>query len=231
MPNDEEKSGSRLPVILKDVDKKFDRPVRRNDLVPIENYNAIEDCAENLVKLGTNGVGYVNEKAFPTLFQVTKAKGSYIYENQIPDKEKRNFGGENYAHSSAVVGLLDRKAQEVRQADKQALLQYARDTVIGISDSPQAQDLRRQCDAFTARALPKLKNARGIETDELTGEPLKRGSAFHHVNPKEIHTDPEDALNPNKGRNLNQDSHTEVHREKLFDETSFEAYKRKRAPT
>ncbi|MDE1181505.1 hypothetical protein [Paraburkholderia sp.] len=76
-----------------------------------------------------------------------------------------------------------------------------------------------------------MKNARGISTDELTGEPLERGFAFHHANPKEIHTDPEDVLNPSKGRNLNQASHTEVHREKLFDEANFEAYKRKRTPT
>ncbi|MDE1181506.1 hypothetical protein [Paraburkholderia sp.] len=118
MPSNEEENKSRLPVVLKDVDKKFDRPARRNGLVPAEEYNAIENCAENLVKLGTNGVGYVNEKAFTSLFRVTRAKAAYIYENQIPDKEKRNFGGESYAHSSAVVGLLDKKAQEVRQADK-----------------------------------------------------------------------------------------------------------------
>jgi hypothetical protein len=225
MPNSGKDNKSRLPVLLKDVDKSYEKPERRNDLVPAKKYDAIDDVAGTNIKLGTNGVAYVCEDAMPELFQLTKAKATYVYENQLPENEKRNFGSKSYIHSSTVVGLLDKKAQEVRTADNQALLQYARDSILNISDSSQAQDLRRKCDTHTTRELPKLRNARNIDFDELRGEPLRPGAAFHHVNPREIHTNPEDALNPEKGRNLNIESHKEVHKKNINDEDQFEAYK------
>lgn len=221
-------NGSHLPVLLNDVDKNYQKPERRNDLVPDEKYDSIDTTAQSQVKLGTNGVGYVSEDAIPKLFQLSKANAAYVYENQVPDSAKRNFGEKSYAHSADIVGLLDKKAQEVRSADKQALLQYARDSLINITDSNQAQDIRRKCDAFTQKELPKLRTARGTTHDELTGDPLRPGAAFHHVNPKEIHTDPEDVLNPNLGRNLNTDSHHEVHKMNINDEKQFEDYKAKR---
>jgi hypothetical protein len=226
--NDTEKNGSRLPVILKPVEPSFKRPTPRNELVPKERYTAIEDCALANVMLGTNGVTYVSEKGFAGLVQLAKPKAAYLFETAIRDEDKRAFGDETFAQSSAVVALLDKRAQEVRTADTQALLQHSRDTLLAISDSDQAQSMRRNCDTFTTRELPKLKQARGIREDELTGEPLVKGAAFHHVNPKEIHTSPEDVLNPNKGRNLNQASHIEVHGQQLYDEKSFEEYKAKR---
>lgn len=228
MRSDEEKQKSRLPVVFKDVEPNYTKPERRNDLVCADKYDSIDKTASQGVKLGTNGVAYVDETAFPELFQLSESKGLYVFENQIKNEEKRNYGGKSYAHSSAVVGLLDKKAQEVRNADTQSLLQYARDSLINISDSAQAQDLRRKCDTHTARELPKLRKARGIKHDELTGDPLRPGAAFHHANPKEIHTDPEDVLNPEKGRNLNKESHTEVHRAQIYDEQMFEQFKKDR---
>lgn len=228
MPSDSDENKSRLPVILKNVDKNYIKPEKRNDLVPSERYDAIDAVAATFIKLGTNGVAYVSEEAMPKLFQLTKSKAAYVYENQVPEADKRNFGEQSYAHSAAIVGLLDKKAQEVRNADTQALLQYSRDSLLNISDSSQAQDLRRKCDTLTVRELPKLRKARGVEHDELNGEPLRPGAAFHHTNPKEIHTNPEDVLNPSKGRNLNLETHQEVHRMDLNDENQFEIYKSKR---
>lgn len=228
MPSNGEENGSRLPVILKDVKKEYTKPEKRNDFVPEEKYNVIDEAASTHVKLGTNGVAYVSEEAIPELFQLSKAKAAYVYENQIPDADKRNFGEKSYAHSAAVVGLLDKKAQEVRNSDTQALLQYSRDSLINISDSPQAQDLRRKCDTLTIRELPKLRNARGTTHDEVTGEPAQPGFAFHHINPKEIHTDPEDALNPSKGANLNSNTHKDVHKNGTYDESQFNEYKAKK---
>ncbi|XVN13449.1 hypothetical protein QZH47_17595 [Pseudomonas corrugata] len=128
------------------------------------------------------------------------------------------------------MGLADKKAQETRDAGKQALFQYARDSLITISDSPQAQEARRQLDAFSAKTLPTLRNERNILVDEVTGEAAQKGFAFHHVNPKELHTDPEDSLDPTKGRNLNQETHADVHRKNINSEEQFEAYKKQNAP-
>lgn len=226
MPSEEdEKSTSKLPVSLKSINFNYKKPKRRNELTDPKKYNKIDSNVGEHVKLGTNGVTYVDEDAFSTIFQTTRPKAGYIFENQIPDSEKRNFGGKNYAHSSSVVGLADKKSQEVRDAEKQSLLQYARDSLVNISDSPEAESMRRKVDSFTNKELPKLREARGVNIDEVTGEDRKKGFAFHHVNPKELHTDPEDILDPSKGRNLNQETHTDVHRNNINDEEAFEKYK------
>lgn len=231
MPNEEEKnSTSKLPVALKPVDFDYQKPERRNELTEPKKYDKIDSQIGELVKLGTNGIIYVDEDVFPTIFQTTGPKAAFIFENQIPDADKRNFDGKNYAHSSAVVGLADKKAQEVRDAEKQALLQYSRDSLINVSDSGEAQNMRRKIDSFTSKNLPKLRDERGVNTDEVTGEERKKGFAFHHVNPKELHTDPEDVLDPTKGRNLNPETHADVHRKNINNEEQFEQYQAENKP-
>lgn len=227
-PEKDSGSASRLPVTLKSVDFEYKKPDKRNELTALEKYEKIDSAVGGLVKLGTNGVTYVSEDAFPMIFQTTRPKAGYIFENQISDAYKRNFDGESYAHSSAVVGLADKKSQEVRDAEKQALLQYARDSLIAVSDSPQAQDMRRKVDSFTSKELPKLRDARGIDVDEVTRDPKRKGFAFHHVNPKELHTDPEDVLDPTKGRNLNYETHVDVHRKNINDASQFDVYQAQR---
>lgn len=229
MPNDNN-STSKLLVTLKPVDFEYKKPDRRNELTEPKKYDKIDSKVGELVKLGTNGVTYIDEDAFPTIFQTTGPKAAFIFENQIPESEKRSFDGKTYAHSSAVVGLTDKKSQEVRDAEKQALLQYSRDSIINVSDSTEAQDMRRKVDSFTSKALKKLRDERGVNVDEVTGEERKKGFAFHHVNPKELHTDPEDALDPTKGRNLNPETHADVHRNNINNEEQFENYQAKNKP-
>lgn len=228
--NNAPKSTSNLPVALKPIDFNYAKPERRNELTNPAKYEKVDACVSDTVKLGTNGVLYVSEDAFATLFQTTKPKAAYIFENQISDDDKRNIDGQAYAHSSAVVGLADRKAQEVRDADKQALLQYSRDTLIVIADSPQAQDMRRKVDTLTSKVLPLLRDQRGVNVDEVTGQEKKPGFAFHHVNPKELHTNPEDVVDPSKGRNLNPQTHKTVHKENINDEKQFEDFKQRYKP-
>lgn len=231
MPNEEEKnSTSKLPVTLKPIDFEYKKPERRNELTEPKKYDKIDSKIGELVKLGTNGVTYVDEDAFSTIFQTTGSKAAFIFENQIPDADKKSFDGKNYAHSSAVVGLTDKKSQEVRDAEKQALLQYSRDSLISVSDSPEAQNMRRKVDSFTSKILPKLRDERGVNIDEVTGEERKKGFAFHHVNPKELHTDPEGVLDPTKGRNLNPETHADVHRNNINNEEQFKKYQAENKP-
>ncbi len=228
MADDQENSGSRLPVTFKAVDKTYQKPARRNELVSSSKYDKVDAVALEHVKLATNGVTYVSQKGMSGLFQVTSGKAAYIYANQVPDRSKRSDGDERLVESSALVALLDKKAQESPNADTQALYQYGRDTLINIGDSPQAEALRRQRDTFTDRELPKLRAARNATHDEVTGEPLRTGAAFHHLNPRELHTDPEDALNPSKGRVVNMDTHQEIHRNNVLDEKQFEEFRAKK---
>ena len=86
---------------------------------------------------------------------------------------------------------------------------------IRIGDSDQAEAVRRKLDTHTSKELPKLKKQRGIKNDEITGEPLGKNAAFHHSNEKELFTDPVDVLDENKGINVNNDTHKEIHKQNI----------------
>jgi len=216
---------NKLPISLKDVSaSSYTTPERKNELVEDKKYDSIDTAITSAVKIGTNGVVYVDETKANNLLQENKSDGQYIIDNFIKDKHKRNVGGIDQVHSSALVGLLDERSQETRSASKQALQQYARDSLINVSDSNQAQTIRRKLDDFNAKEQKKLRNSRSSETDEVTGEPLEKGYAFHHKNQKSIFTDPEQSLDPNAGVLVNDSTHKDIHRKKIRDEKALEEY-------
>ncbi|WP_347450546.1 hypothetical protein [Acetoanaerobium noterae] len=209
-----------VPVTKSD----YEKPQKDNLLVAEEKYQKIDNACENNVVLANTGVVYVEDKGFQKLFGTNDPDDAdYIFENQIPEKDKKTFGNQEYAHSSAVVGLLDKKAQEVRDAEKQALLRYGRNSIININDSPVAEKSRRQFDSFANKEIKKLRGQRGGEYDEITGDPLEPNHEFHHNNKKAIHTDPEDLIDPDGGKNVNRETHKEIHRQKIVDEKQLEA--------
>lgn len=87
--------------------------------------------------------------------------------------------------------------------------------VFALCYSDQAEAIRRKLDTHTSKELPKLKKQRGTKNDEITGEPLRKNSAFHHSNEKELFTDPVDVLDENKGINVNFDTHKEIHKQNI----------------
>lgn len=217
----------KLPITLKDISPStYDKPERKNELVAEKQYNEVDATVSTGVKIGSNGVVYVEENSASTLFQENKSDTEYIINTFIPEKYKRNIGGKNLIHSSAIVGLLDERAQETRSASKQALQQYSRDSLINISDSNQAQSIRRNLDDFNSKEQKKLRKSRVSEIDEVTGEQLEKGYAFHHKNQKSIYTDPERILDPEGGVLVNDATHKEIHRRKIRDDKALEEYKK-----
>lgn len=217
----------KLPIILKDIAAgSYQKPERKNELVDDAQYEKIDKAVETGVKIGTNGVGYVDEGVVSKLLQENAGDTQYIIDTFISDRLKRSIGGENFIHGSAMVGLLDERAQEARSASKQAKQQYARDSLINVNDSDGSQKIRRDLDDFNSKNQKKLRKSRNSEVDEITGEPLTSGYAFHHKNQKSLYTDPEQALDPEAGVLVNDSTHKEIHRLKLRDEKALEEYKR-----
>lgn len=217
---------SRLPIILEDLSEEYEKPTRRNKLVDDKKYNEIDGAIKNGVKLGSNGVAYVDVNEAPKILQENAGDAQYIIDTFIPDNKKRNVGGKDLVHSASLVGLLDERAQESRSASKQALQQYARDSLINASDSNQAQALRRNLDDFSNKEQKKLRTLRDSTVDEVTGDPLSKGYAFHHKNQKSLHTDPEMSLDPDAGILVNSSTHTKIHQNKLRDERALDEYKK-----
>lgn len=76
-----------------------------------------------------------------------------------------------------------------------------------------------------AKELPKLKKQRGTKNDEITGEPLEKNSAFHHEDEKELYTDPVAVLDETKGKNVNIDTHKEIHKRNIRTGSELEKQK------
>ena len=201
------------------------KPERTNLNVPDKKYDKVDHVCEKEVFISNDGNVYVPETAMSSLFNTDKHRGKFLFDNRLSEENKRNISGINAVKSSGVVGLLDEKSHETRDAEDAAIYRYSRDALIGIGDSDQAEAERRKLDAYTKKELPKLKKQRGVAYDEVTGEPLEKSAAFHHEYEKEVFTDPIEILDENKGINVNLDTHKEIHRRKIRTKEELEVQK------
>lgn len=204
----------------------YEKPERSNKNIPEKKYNKVDQTCQEKVFLSNDGNVYVPKDSMNIIFNTTKQKGRFIYDNQLDDEDKRTINGTDAIKSSDVIGLLDKRSHETRDAEDADLDRYTRDSLIRIGDSDQAEAIRRKLDTHTSKELPKLKKQRGTSNDEITGEPLRKNSAFHHTNEKELYTDPMDVLDENKGININLDTHQEIHRQKIRTNSELEEQKR-----
>ena len=193
----------------------YEKPKRANKNIPDAKYDKVDKTCQEKVFLSNDGNVYVPQDSMNTIFNTTKKRGQFIYDNQLDDEDKRNFNGVSAIKSSGVVGLLDKRSHETRDAEDADLDRYTRDSLIRIGDSDQAETVRRKLDTHTSKELPKLKKQRGTKNDEITGEPLGKNAAFHHSNEKELFTDPVDVLDENKGINVNDGTHKEIHKQNI----------------
>lgn len=190
----------------------YQKPERNNRNIPDSKYDKIDKTCEEEVFMSNDGNVYVPKKSMSTIFNTNSNRANHIYDNFLDDEDKRCIGGINAIKSSCVIGLLDKRSHESRDAEDADLDRYARDTLISIGDSDQAEAIRRKLDTHTKKELAKLKKQRGATVDEVTGEPLVKGAAFHHENEKELYTDPVDVLDEAKGKNVNNSTHIEIHK-------------------
>lgn len=193
----------------------YEKPKRNNKNIPDVKYDKVDQICQEEVFLSNDGNVYVPQDSMNIIFNTTKKRGQFIYDNQLDDEDKRTINGVNAIKSSGVVGLLDKRSHETRDAEDADMDRYTRDSLIGIGDSDQAEAIRRKLDTNTSKELLKLKKQRGTMNDEIIGEILGKNSAFHHLNEKELFTDPVDVLDENKGINVNADTHKEIHKQNI----------------
>ena len=116
----------------------YEKPKRNNKNIPDAKYDKVDKTCQEEVFLSNDGNVYVPQDSMNTIFNTTKKKGRFIYDNQLDDEDKRTINGVNAIKSSSVVGLLDKRSQETRDAEDADLDRYTRDTLIRIGDSDQA---------------------------------------------------------------------------------------------
>lgn len=193
----------------------YKKPERQNKNIPDAKYDKVDKTCEEEVFLSNDGNVYVPENSMSAIFNTDTKRAKYIYDNFLDDDDKRCINGTNAVKSSEVVGELDKRSHESRDSEDADLDRYTRDSLIGIGDSDQAEAIRRKLDTHTKKELSKMKKQRGSEVDEITGEPLTKGSAFHHEDEKELYTDPVSVLDESKGKTVNSNTHKEIHKRNI----------------
>ena len=193
----------------------YQKPERQNRNIPDAKYDKVDKTCDEEVFLSNDGNVYVPEDSMSTVFNTDTKRAQYIYYNFLDDDDKRFINGSNAVKSSGVVGELDKISHESRDAEDADLDRYTIDSLIIIGDSDQAEAIRRKLDTHTKKELSKMKKQRGSEIDEITGEPLTKGSAFHHEYEKELYTDPVSVLDETKGKNVNSSTHKEIHKRNI----------------
>lgn len=202
----------------------YEKPERTNPNIPSRKYDKVDQACES-TQLGNDGNAYIPEESMPGLLGKKKAESRYIVDNKISDDDKVNINNQPMINTSGVVDYLDRNSHQTRNPEEADLNRYGRDSLTSIGDSDQAEAIRRKVDAHVNKELPKLRKERGIDIDEITGEPLGAGAAFHHKNSKAIYNNPFEVIDPDKGINVNKDTHDEIHRRGIIDENELERQK------
>lgn len=202
----------------------YEKPERTNKNILPKKYDKV-DLACSAVQLGNDGNAYIPEESISGLLGKKKSESRYIIDNKISDSDKVNVNNKPMINTTGVVAFLDKNSHQTRNSEEADLSRYGRDSLIRIGDSDQAEAIRRKIDCLVNRELPKLRKQRRVDFDEITGEPLGSGAAFHHKNNKSIHNHPFDVTNPDKGINVNKDTHEEIHRRGIMDEEELERQK------
>ena len=202
----------------------YDKPERTNPNIPDIKYDKVDSACESS-RIGNDGNVYIPEERMPELLDKRKKEARYIVDQKISNDDKVTINNQRMINSSGVVGYMDRFSHQTRDAAQADLYRYGRDSLTRIGDSDQAEAQRRKMDSLMDKELPKLRGQRGVDYDEITGEPLVRGAAFHHKNNKAIHNNPLDAIDPDQGINVNLETHHEIHRRGIMDEEQLEAQK------
>lgn len=202
----------------------YEKPERTNPNIPAKKYDRVDTACES-VQIGNDGNAYIPEDQIPGLIGKRSPEARYIVDNRIPDDDKVNINNQRMLNTAGVADYLNRNSQQTRNVEEADLNRYGRDSLIRIGDSDQAEAQRRKTDALVNRELPKLKEQRGVNIDEITGDPLGPGSAFHHTNNKAIHNNALDVIDPERGINVNADTHKEIHRRGIMDYEQLEEQK------
>ena len=95
----------------------YEKPERSNKNIPDAKYDKVDKTCQEEVFLSNDGNPYVPQESMNTIFNTTKKKGQFIYDNQLDDEDKRTINGVNAIKSSSVVSRLDKRSHESRDAE------------------------------------------------------------------------------------------------------------------
>lgn len=155
----------------------------------------------------------INKNALPQILATDKKGANNFYEDLENDDKEQN-GKNQYAHLEAVQEEVSKRIQEPRDTLKRERLKDSEQCLIAVRDAPELEKIREVDESKIRKELPKLKERKieeeSLTTDQLTGKPLEKNAAAHHIERKS--DAPRKSLKLDNIIVVNPDTHDEIHK-------------------
>lgn len=143
-------------------------------------YNAWQGCAV----IDLKGTVWIAKDRIHTILRTHKQNANYLL-RAVKDTNKCVIGKQTYIRGTEICQLLDATIQSAGKMKKEDYLRFSEERYKELRDAPEVKNLRAAHYELTADLRRRLKKARQkklrIETDELTGKPLRIHSDFSHI--------------------------------------------------
>ena len=203
-------------LIIPGTELKISFPAIPSALVPEKKGTKIQDAITKHGMCFSDGSTFVDKRAIPTLCQ-TNASGTGMILNDISEDEKRDLpGGHQAVAVPALEKIISERIEEPRTTTEREILKYSAECLDALRDAPVAESIRSERKEEIDKGLSSLKakkmRSENITADQLTGEPLAKNAAFHHIERKV--DKPRRALDISNGIIVNPTTHDIIHSHK-----------------
>lgn len=149
-----------------------------------QHLKAIYNAWQGSAVIDTKGTVWIAKDRIHTIMRTHKQNINYLL-REVKDNNKCYIGKTMYIRGTEICQLLDKYIQNAGKIKKEDYLRYSEAMYKALRDAPEVKNLRAAYYEITADLRRRLKKERQralhIETDELTGKPLKIHSDFSHI--------------------------------------------------
>lgn len=199
-------------LILFEIEKLKVKFPDKPELLEEKDAKNIQNAINKKGFYDSNGRCYLEKTAIRTII-CTDSKGANRFYNDLEDNDKIENGKNHYVRIEAVQYEISKRSQEPRDIYVRERMKYAEDCIIDFRDSPQLSKMRSIEKSKIDKELPNIKKKKikteGLTCCELTGEPLEKNSAAHHMDRKS--DVPRKALDEENIKIVNPGVHKTIH--------------------
>ena len=189
MPND--KRGSELITLFENSRPNFDLETNLDGNLNRASAQSTLNAWTNGALVDGTGKVWINEDYLSQIWRTDKATASYFVDG-ISSNDKANFNGSICINYSAVIYRLHEIIDSPISNQRRSYLRLSESIGQSVRVSDAAEVYRLKYNEYITGVNRELKNTRirqrGIQYDELTGDPLIKPTAeFHHIRRQSIY--------------------------------------------
>lgn len=189
-----------------------------------QHLKAIYNAWQGSAAIDNKGTVWIAKDRIHTILRTHRQNANYLLRD-VKDANKCTIGRITYIRGTEICQLLDKNIQSAGKIKKEDYLRFSEELYKELRDAPQVKNLRASYYEITADLRRRLKKERQktlrIETDELTGKPLKIRSEFSHI--RSVASYFELSVYHWNGLLVNKETHQLITKHNIHDEEALQA--------